>query len=56
MAGVYAKAQYSFDVKPTFHSQSAPGYIDHLKITGGMGTFQAESKKRSNWLSGGSLQ
>jgi hypothetical protein len=31
------------DAKPTFHSQSAPGYIDHLKITGGMGTSRQES-------------
>ena len=30
-------------VKPTYHSQSAPGYIDHLKITGGMGTSRQES-------------
>ena len=25
------------DVKPTFHSQSIRGNIDHMKITGGMG-------------------
>jgi len=30
-------------VTDTFHSQSAGGYIDHPKITGGVGTFHKES-------------
>jgi hypothetical protein len=31
------------DGKPTFHSQSASGDVDHLKITGGVGIFPKES-------------
>jgi hypothetical protein len=31
------------DGKATFHSQSASGDIDHLKITGGVGIFHKES-------------
>jgi hypothetical protein len=31
------------DAKPTYHSQSAPGAIDHLEIAGGTGTSRQES-------------
>jgi hypothetical protein len=31
------------DVKPSYHSQSVRGNIDHSKITGGVGTFHKET-------------